>query len=323
MTPFITRDARWMDSTLADFENALNKKDPKLHEPLFNVTWDRDIKLRTDVGFQNASSSFIRTSFAGGGSQSAQGQPWISLDTTDIQGVVLDGEQITTPMRLLARSISYTSVEMERFALAQGGSLDAQKFSALNNLYQLGTDRVVYVGDTDKSFTGLVNDADVTSATVPADGTGNSPLWINKTDIQILRDFSEAENDSWQETGEAVVATKCLIASQKFAYLNGRKMAGDSNKTLLTFIKENSLCMAVNGKPLDIQPCKWLTGAGAGSTDRMMFYTDAEQFLRFPLVPIRRETTYHSGIWFHAPYIWMYGQIEWIEHATARYEDGF
>jgi hypothetical protein len=40
------------------------------------------------------------------------------------------------------------------------------------------------------------------------------------------------------------------------------------------------------------------------------------------MVPIRRETTYHKGITFHAPYIWAYGEVEFVKTITARYADG-
>jgi len=320
MNGYITHDAKWFDSTLAFFINQLNKLDPKLHEPLSSVSWGRDIQLRSDVSFANEASSFIRTNISGGGTQSAQGKAWISPNTTDLPTVDLDGELVSTPVRLLGRTLSYSSVELERSQLV-GMNLDVQKYNALNTLYQLDIDECVYIGDDDFSFFGLVNNTAVTSTTVPADGTGSSALWSAKTAELMVRDVTDAEVDLWNSTGNNVVAEKCLLPPVQFARLNSTQMSG-IDKSALNYLKENSLCMAVNGKPLDVQPCKWLTGRGAGSTGRMVLYSNNENYVRFPLVPIRRETPYYQGIMFLAPYIWMLGQVEFVELTTVRYEDG-
>ena len=92
--------------------------------------------------------------------------------------------------------------------------------------------------------------------------------------------------------------------------------------SILEYINKSNLCLATNGRPLNIKPLKWLESAGAGSTQRMMVYTNRDEYVRFPMVPIRREMTYHKGITFHAPYIWAYGELEWVKTITARYGDG-
>jgi len=73
---------------------------------------------------------------------------------------------------------------------------------------------------------------------------------------------------------------------------------------------------------LNIKPVKWLTGRGASSTDRMVAYTNDGERVRFPLVPIRRETAYYHGIKFAAPYISALGEVEFVYPETIQYADG-
>ena len=54
----------------------------------------------------------------------------------------------------------------------------------------------------------------------------------------------------------------------------------------------------------------------------MMAYTNNEDFVRFPMVPVRRETAYYQGIRFIAPYIWGFGSIEFVYPETVGYRDG-
>jgi len=308
------------DSTLAFYVNQLDNLDKKLYEPLVNVTWGRDINLRTGITMANESTSFIRSSFGGVGTQAASGKPWLSPNTTTLPGVSINGERVTLPLRLLGQEVSYSSVELERSQLI-GQPIDAQKFNALNTMYQMSTDEMVYTGDTATGSKGLLNSSEVTSGSVP-NGTGGSPLWVNKTPDEILKDVNDLIQAAWSASGFAVCPDKLLLPPAQFAYIAGQKISTAGNVSILTFLEDNSISLRVNGRKLDIQPVKWLTGRGAAGADRMVAYTNNEDRVRFPMVPIRRETPYYLGIKFNAPYIWAFGEVEFVYPETVRYADG-
>ncbi len=308
------------DSTLAYYVNQLDNLDKKLYEPLFSVTWGRDIKLRTGITMANESTSFIRSTIGAVGTQNATGKPWISPNTTTLPGVSINGERVTLPLRLLGQEVSYSSVELERSQLL-GQPIDAQKFNALNTIYQMATDEMIYVGDTAVGAEGLVNSTLVTSGPVP-NGAGASPLWINKTPDEILKDVNDMITAAWQASGFAVCPDKLLLPPAQFAYISSQKISTAGNVSILTFLEDNSISLRVNGRKLDIQPLKWLTGRGTGGADRMVAYTNDEERVRFPMVPIRRETPYYLGIKFNAPYIWAFGEVEFVYPETAVYRDG-
>lgn len=308
------------DSTLAYYVNQLDNLDKKLYEPLFSVTWGRDIKLRTGITMANESTSFIRSTIGAVGTQNATGKPWISPNTTTLPGVSINGERVTLPLRLLGQEVSYSSVELERSQLL-GQPIDAQKFNALNTIYQMATDEMIYVGDTAVGAEGLVNSTLVTSGSVP-NGAGASPLWINKTPDEILKDVNDMITAAWQASGFAVCPDKLLLPPAQFAYISSQKISTAGNVSILTFLEDNSISLRVNGRKLDIQPLKWLTGRGTGGADRMVAYTNDEERVRFPMVPIRRETPYYLGIKFNAPYIWAFGEVEFVYPETAVYRDG-
>lgn len=308
------------DSTLAYFVNQLDNLDRKLYEPLYNVTWGRDINLRTGITMANESTSFIRSNIGGIGTQRAQGKPWISPNTTTLPGVSVNGERVVLPLRLLGQEISYTSVELERSQLV-GQPIDAQKFDAMNIMYQMNTDEMVYVGDTDVGATGLVNSSLVTSGSV-ANGAAGTPGWATKTPDEILKDVNDMVTAAWQASGFAACPDKVLLPPAQFAYISSQKVSTAGNVSILQFLEDNSISLRVNGRKLDIQPVKWLTGRGASGADRMVAYTNQEDKVRFPMVPVRRETPYYLGIKFNAPYIWAFGEVEFIYPETVIYRDG-
>ncbi|CAB4149655.1 Protein of unknown function DUF2184 [uncultured Caudovirales phage] len=321
MKPMIGRRFKTRDSALAYYVNQLENLDKRLYEPLTSVSWGRDIKLRSGITMSNEATSFIRSTFAATGTLNQTGNmPWISAESTAIPGVSVNGEKIVLPLRLLAREIAFTSVELERSQLT-GQPIDAQKTNALNTLYQMNTDQMVYVGATEVGATGLLNSGLVTAAPV-ANGALGSPLWSQKTPDEILADVNTLISASWEASAFAVCPGKLLLPPAKFSYISSQKVSSAGNVSILKFLKENCISLETNGKELEIQPVKWLTGRGDGGADRMVAYTNDEQFVRFPMVPIRRETAYYKGIMFTAPYLWAFGEMEVVYPETIRYADG-
>jgi hypothetical protein len=318
----VGRGFRTKDSTLAYYVNQLENLDRRLYEPLVSVTWSRDIKLRAGITMSNESTSFIQAAFAGAGSlqNSLGNMPWISPETNDIPGVSVNGQKIVLPLRLLAREISYTSVELNRSELT-GQPIDVQKINALNILYQMNTDQMVYVGSSDVGATGLVNNASVTASTA-AVGVSGSTLWVNKTADEILADVNQEIESVWAASAYALCPHKIILPPFQFSYIASQKVSSAGNISILKFLKENSIALSINGVELDIQPVKWLPGAGAAGSDRMVAYTNDETRVRFPMVPIRRETAYYQGIRFIAPYLWAFGQMEFVYPETIGYMDG-
>jgi hypothetical protein len=313
---------RTRDSSLAYFVNQLENLDPRFYEPLTSVSWARDIKLRPGITMSNESTSFIQSAFAAVGSlQNTQGNmPWISAETTAIPGVEVNGQKVVLPLRLLAREVSYTSVELDRSQLT-GQPIDVQKINALNILYQMNIDQMVYVGSTDVGATGLFNNASVTTSTVST-GISGSTLWNQKTPDEILSDVNTLVESVWQQSAYAVCPSDLRLPPYQFSYIASQKVSSAGNVSILKFLQENAISLAVNGKALNIQPVKWLTGAGASGEDRMVAYTNEENRVRFPMVPIRRETAYYSGIRFTAPYLWAFGVMEFVYPETVGYADG-
>lgn len=313
------------DSALAYFVNQLENLDKRLYEPLVSVTWGRDIKLRSGISMSQESTSFIQSAFAGPGSLSANltyggNMPWISPETTALVGVDVNGQKILTPLRPLGRELSYTSIELERSQNTQQ-PIDLQKMNALNMLYQMNTDQMVYVGSSDVGATGLCNNSSVTAGTV-ATGASGSTLWTNKTPLEILADINTELTNVWTASAFAVCPGKLLLPPTNYTYITSQLISSAGNMSILKFVQENSISLGINGKPLEIVPVKWLTGLGANGTNRMVVYTNEEERVRFPMVPIRRETAYYQGIRFACPYIWAFGQVEFPYTETVGYADG-
>ena len=270
----------------------------------------------------NESSSFTRSNYGVVGSQSSQGKPWLGQASNTLANISVAGEKVVTPLRTIGLELAYTSIDLERSILT-GQPIDRQQFDGLNISYQMWTDEMVYVGDTDTSLTsyGLVNSPLVTTSNV-VNGVSGFPEWDQKTPQEKLFDTNGMLYAGWEATGFSVLPSKVALPPYQFSLISQEIVSSAGSMSTLRYLKENSLITAETGQELEIVPLKWLKGAGVGGTDRMFCYTNREEFVRFPMVPIRRETAYYHSIYYHAPYTWAYGMIEFVYPETVQYADG-
>ena len=75
-----TYDRATIDSAGTFLIGELERLDPTMHEPLYAVTWSRDIDLREDVSIADETSSFNNTTFAAAGGVAPNGKNWIGKD---------------------------------------------------------------------------------------------------------------------------------------------------------------------------------------------------------------------------------------------------
>jgi hypothetical protein len=324
---FMTFDQRTIDSTGAFLIGELERLDQTLHEPLVTVTWGRDIDLREDVTIGDEVSSFTNSTFAAMGGTLPGGKAWISKDANAIAGVSLDIGKTANPLTLWGMELKWTLPELES-AQRVGRPVDVQKYNAMQLKHQMDIDEMVYVGDTQLGYKGLVNSAAVTVGNVANGATGSS-TWLNKTPDEILGDVNTLLVNTWTASGYAVMPRELRVPPAQFSYLVSQKISQAGNMSILNFLRDNSLSNATNGVPLNIQPLKWLVGAGVGGTigvpgtvDRMIAYTRDPDRVRYPMTMLQRTPIEYRSLYQITTYFGRLGVVEFVYPETLSYADG-
>ena len=324
----LTYDKMTIDSTGAFLVGELERLDQKLHEPLVAVTWGRDIDLREDVSMADEASSYTNSTFAAAGGLTPSGKNFIGKDTNAVSGIGLDIGKTVSPMYLWGTEIAYTIPELIS-AQQLGRPVDEQKFAGMQLKWQMDIDEMVYIGDTGYTKYGLVNSTAVTTSFVdPAAASPYGTQWTGKTPAEILKDVNALLNSCWQAAGFAVCPSKLLLPPAQFAYITSQTVSTAGNVSILKFLQDNCISLSINGKALDIQPLKWLTGRGvatgspSAATDRMCCYTQDKIRVRFPLVPLQRTPLEYRSIYHLTTYFGKLGVLEIVYNETLRYADG-
>ena len=327
MRGMMTYDHRVIDSTGAFLVGELERLDQKLHEPLVAVTWGRDIGLREDVSMADEASSYTNSTFAAAGGITSSGKNFIGKDTNAIPGIGLDIGKTTSPLYLWGMELSYTIPELLS-AQQLGRPVDEQKFAGMQLKWQMDIDEMVYIGDTGYTKYGLLNSTAVTSAFVSLNAAATYRVWTQKTPAEILADVNALLNACWSAAGWAVCPSKLLLPPAQFSYITSQVVSTAGNISILKFLAENCISNSINGKPLDIQPVKWLTGRGAATgspsaaTDRMVTYTQDNIRVRYPLVPLQRTPLEYRSIFHLCTYFGRLGVLEIVYPETLYAADG-
>lgn len=307
---FMTFDQATVDSTGAFLVGELERLDQRLHLPLASVTWGRDVDLRTDVSMADENSSFTNSTFA-----SAQGVPgsnkaWAGKDSSAIVGVGLDIGKQLFPLNIWAVQLSWTLPELAS-AQKLGRPVDQQKYEGMQLKYQMDVDEMVYVGDSALGLTGLFNQTNSTNT-----GNAVNGSWATATPQQILADVNALLNSVWKATGYAIVPDRLLVDPTSYSILVSTLISTAGNISVLEFVKANSLVNGSLGRPLEIQPCKWLLGTnnsnslGVAATNSMFAYVKDPIRVRFPLVPLQRTPMEYRDIRQLVTYFGRLGAIE-------------
>jgi len=324
----MTYDKATIDSTMAFLVGQLERLDQTLNEPLVEYTWSRDVFIRTDVSPADEVASFTNSAFGMTGGINPNGLNWISAEGNAIAGPSVDIGKTPQPMRLWGSEVKYTIPELVR-SQQLGMPIDAQKVEAMNMKRNMDLDQIVYWGDPQLSFTGLVNSVtSVGSVTNVANGAKGTPQWETKTPDEILVDVNETLTTAWQTAAWKVKPNKLMLPPAKLGYLASQIISSAGNKSILTYILENNICTQ-QGTKLEILPLKWLIGAGAGgkpqqlgTVDRMVAYNDDKKYVQFPMTDLQRTPLEYRGLYQITTYWSTIGQIEWRYGETAAYRDG-
>lgn len=328
-----TYDGRTVDSSGAFLVGELERLDQTLHMPLTAVTFGRDIDMRKDVTIADELTSFTLSSFGSAGGLGAgngirNGKAWIGKSTDQIGGVGVDIGKSSFPLTPWGLEIKFSLLELESAARA-GRPIDEQKLAGLKLKHQMDVDEQVYVGDATLNQTGLVNSTQVTNVANLPNGALGSPNWVQKTPDEILADVNAIITSTWAASAWAVMPNKLGIPPAQFGYISTQKVSTAGNVSILKYLLENNILKASGQGELEIVPMKWLIGAGTGGTigttgtvDRMICYTQSQDYVRYPMTALQRTPIQYQSIYHLTTYYCRLGVVEVVYPETIAYRDG-
>lgn len=315
----ITNDAA-IASGMAYLVGELEKRDPRLLEPLQSVTWQRDIVPRTGGGFVDYTSNLFVGYATTGGNENGI----IGGETNDIPLIQADTNKEIYKVWNFSNILKVPFIDQQKLQQA-GRSLNDILDNGIRLNWNKSLDNVMYTGVPSENVPGIVNNPNVTASTA-ATGASGSTNWSKKTPDEILADINGVINSTWAESQYDLtgMANHILVPPAQYGLLATTIVSSAGNRSILDYLLENNLGRN-QGVDVMIFPSRWCIGAGTGDTDRMVAYVNADNRLNFDLtVPLSRVMTEQSvqQLAYLTAYVGQFSQPKFLYEQCVAYVDG-
>lgn len=248
---------------------------------------------------------------------------WFHHMATDMKFADFNKSKFEVGIEMAGIGYRYTLEELGFAALVPGTNIGTERAEAARRAAEEFTDRVAFLGDTAKNWTGLLNNSDVTRVDATADGTGSTRTWSTKTADQKMRDINDALTGIYTGSNTVEMADTLLIPPANLINLSNTRIDNTSDNALSYLMKYNTYTL-MTGQALTIRGVLGLETAGSGNTARMVAYRRDPSVVKMHLpMPFRFLPVWQTGpMVFDVPGIFRLGPVEIRRPGAVRYVDG-
>lgn len=243
---------------------------------------------------------------------------WINGNSDDIPlaGNELSRYQTSVYTAGIGYAFGWEEVGM---AMKMGYNLQANDAAAARRAYEEMVDDVALYGDTRKNFQGLINHSAITPVPATNGNWGGTGVTVD----MVLADINAALFITYDATKHARLANTLLLPAEKLNYLATTRL-GDTNMTLLQFVRANNTYTALTSQPLEIRSVRGLETAGAGDVARMVAYRKDPDVLKMHIpMPHRFLPVFQEGpLRWVVPGVFRLGGLDIRRPLEVNYIDG-
>lgn len=220
---------------------------------------------------------------------------WIADKANDLPSVNTTSSETTIKPYTFGASYEFSRQEL---LAAQFASvpLDQRKGAAARRAIEQFFETLAESGDTAHGLKGLVNQTGTCTYTVPADGTGASKLWSDKTGVLILRDMNGIAQQIIDDTYEIEQPDVLVVPSTAFSLINTTPFNDYESRSILEVFLAGSQYIRT------VVPWTATNYAGAAGVGRMIAYRRSPEVLEhvipaeFTALPMESR---NSGLQFY------------------------
>lgn len=238
---------------------------------------------------------------------------FIGANGKDLPQSDLTAAKSTIPVFYGGNGWGYSLDELRK-SQAMQMPVDAIKGQLANRGFQEHAQRVAFFGDSDRSITGLFNNANI--------AVDNSLVdWSTATGQEIVADMNGLLINIWQNSAEVHVPNMLILPSNQWSIISNKRMDSGTDTTVLQFFLKNNLANDL-GVPLTVKPNLELKTAGVASAPRMMAYelTDENLTMKMPM-PWRSLAPQPEGLRIEIAAEYKFGGVEFRFPGSAAYRD--
>lgn len=236
----------------------------------------------------------------------------------NIPTVGLSANKVTIPIESGAIMASVDIQDVRRVAFGYAGTnLLTDKGEVMREASERHIEEVFFFGFSDLGFAGYL-DYQYTPATTASTKVAGGTTWAVATPDEMLNDVNTGLATIYQNSKQIFTANRVELPVPQWLRISTTRINGTGgngvNETVLSFLKRTNFYTQTTSNELDIRPIRYLTGAGAGATDRMIISDASPDNMYMPMpIPFTilppQDRQYATDIFadyrfgsFHRPY---------------------
>jgi len=214
------------------------------------------------------------------------------------------GQQLVNPVVSIGVSYRYSHQEI-REAQYANLSLPTMLGFAAKKANDQKVNNLAISGDVISGMYGWINNPNIPTQNVPADGIGASTLWTNKTPEQILRDMNLIVNAVVVNSNGVEMPDTLVLPLDQYTYIASTPRSVNSDVTILNYFLMN------NPYIQNIFSLPELAGAGVGGVNIMIAYSrDANKFAMQIAMPFTQYAPQERNLEFVIPCESRFGGVQ-------------
>ena len=196
---------------------------------------------------------------------------------------------IEVPLAFSAVGATLNNEDARQYQFGFNSNLAQDLGQAMREACDNLIEQTVFFGDPSVGFRGFLNYDGITVTNAASNGAGTpSTAWKDKTAQQCIADVNNALTKVWTDSKGLFLPNVVFLPMAQYALLANMPFelnSGVAFSSALTYLKTNNLYSNRRGGELEIIPLRYLAGAGAVGSDRMVVQDRSKknQGLPFPL----------------------------------------
>lgn len=221
-------------------------------------------------------------------------------------------------IKTIADAYSYSEEEIMAWLTgASGRDIDRERSTEAKRAIDEKVDRVIIKGDDEAGYTGLINNANVSTttaaSTIRAAATLDDVVAIFQAGLNVVK-----ANTTGPNGGACIKADTFILPTSEYNYLATKKVP-DTAETYLDYLKRVFASQGVK----NWYEHEALEGAGASSSNRLIAYKNDKSVISYVLpIPFKQKTAQEKALSYNVPCFARCGGVVFKRVKAFAYVDG-
>ncbi len=232
-------------------------------------------------------------------------------------------DKVTVPIESAGVSANFDRADARAVLLGHDQNLMNELGQVMREASERHIEATFFYGYDDLNYRGFLDYPGVPTTTAAQNAGATSTEWVNKTSDEVIADVQGAIVDVFTDTKGVHLPGCVALPPGQFAALTSRKASTQADKSIMEYLETNNLYTKKTGKKLEFKDLRYLEGAGAGSTDRMIAYEAEKRNFWMPMpLPFDMLEPQQNGFGVDLLAEYVFGSFHVKYPVSMKYVDG-